>query len=318
MGSEMCIRDRDGTIPVTSTTGFPDTYGVLKINDEIISYTGKTDTSFTGCIRGFSGITSYRGTTGPDELIFEESLADDHLDGAYVTNVSSLFLKEFFRKLKAQFLPGFENRDLHRDVNAANFLRQSKDFYSAKGTENAFEILFKGLYGEEIKVIKPQDYLFIPSDAGYRRVLQLVVEPLEGDPKNLASQTVYQTNESGEVIAFGSVVDVEEINRSGTTFYRINIDFDYNVDSSVFGSVFGEFRIDPFSKVIGNVSAGATFITVDSTLGFGTTGALSVNFDATTSGIITYSSKTVNQFFDCVGITTVSYTHLTLPTICSV
>ena len=60
----------DETITVSSTTGWPDTYGLLKINDEIISYTGKTATTFTGCIRGFSVITSYRVTTGPDELIF--------------------------------------------------------------------------------------------------------------------------------------------------------------------------------------------------------------------------------------------------------
>ena len=32
---------------------------LLKIDDEIISYTGITTTSFTGCIRGFSGITGY-------------------------------------------------------------------------------------------------------------------------------------------------------------------------------------------------------------------------------------------------------------------
>ena len=36
---------------------------LLKIDDEIISYTGKTDYSFTGCIRGFVGITSYRSET---------------------------------------------------------------------------------------------------------------------------------------------------------------------------------------------------------------------------------------------------------------
>ena len=27
----------------TGTTGFPDSYGLLKINDEVITYTGKTD-----------------------------------------------------------------------------------------------------------------------------------------------------------------------------------------------------------------------------------------------------------------------------------
>ena len=54
------VSSTDGTISVNSTKGFPQQYGLLKIDDEIISYTGLTATSFTGCIRGFSGITTYR------------------------------------------------------------------------------------------------------------------------------------------------------------------------------------------------------------------------------------------------------------------
>ena len=42
----------------TGTIGFPDTYGIIKIDDEIITYTSKTDTAFEGCVRGFCGITS--------------------------------------------------------------------------------------------------------------------------------------------------------------------------------------------------------------------------------------------------------------------
>ena len=49
----------DTVISVPSTKGFPSEYGLLKIDDEIISYTGITSTSFTGCIRGFSGISGY-------------------------------------------------------------------------------------------------------------------------------------------------------------------------------------------------------------------------------------------------------------------
>ena len=46
----------DTSISVTSTTGWPDTYGLLKIDNEIITYTSKTATEFLGCARGFSGI----------------------------------------------------------------------------------------------------------------------------------------------------------------------------------------------------------------------------------------------------------------------
>ena len=45
------ISTSDTTITVPSTKGFPSEYGLLKIDNEIISYTGITSTSFTGCIR---------------------------------------------------------------------------------------------------------------------------------------------------------------------------------------------------------------------------------------------------------------------------
>ena len=58
------------TINVDSTKGFPDQYGLFKINDEIITYTGLTTNSFTGCVRGFSGITTYHQENNPGELVF--------------------------------------------------------------------------------------------------------------------------------------------------------------------------------------------------------------------------------------------------------
>lgn len=45
----------DSTINVASTNGFAASHGVLSINDELIVYTGKTATQFTGCQRGRFG-----------------------------------------------------------------------------------------------------------------------------------------------------------------------------------------------------------------------------------------------------------------------
>ena len=62
----------DATINVNSTKGFPGTYGLLKIDNEIITYTGITTNSFTGCIRGFCGITSYHQQNNAEELVFSK------------------------------------------------------------------------------------------------------------------------------------------------------------------------------------------------------------------------------------------------------
>jgi len=56
----------DTTLAVvdTTATGFASTYGVLTIDDEIIIYTGKTATSFTGCVRGAFGSTAAGHSNG--------------------------------------------------------------------------------------------------------------------------------------------------------------------------------------------------------------------------------------------------------------
>lgn len=131
--------------PVSNGTyGFPDSYGLIQIDDEIITYTGKTDSSFTGCIRGFSGITSFDKQNHPDELVFSSSRVVDHFSGTSIINLSSLFLKEFLIKSKNQLLPGFENRSLYTNLNQSIFIKQSQDFYRSKGTDESFRILFKG------------------------------------------------------------------------------------------------------------------------------------------------------------------------------
>ena len=148
----------DDTIDVKSTTGFPESYGLIQIDSEIITYTGITSTSFTGCARGFSGITSYRSPNKPDELLFSESNIDTHDSGTVVNNLSIRFLQEFFKKVKKQITPGFEERSLSDDIDERLFVKQSKDFYSSKGTDKSFEILFRALYGEDVNVLKPRDF----------------------------------------------------------------------------------------------------------------------------------------------------------------
>ena len=79
----------------SGTYGFPSSYGLLKINDEIITYTGTATTCFTGCVRGFCGITSYQASNKPDVLEFNTTLSEEHTAGSEIKNLSCLFLKEF-------------------------------------------------------------------------------------------------------------------------------------------------------------------------------------------------------------------------------
>ena len=169
------VGEFDTEISVKSTQGFPDNYGLLKINDEIITYTGIGTTAFTGCVRGFSGITSFTNPDEPEEFLFNNSNAAAHpvgvgTSGGIVENLSILFLREFLKKSKKQFLPGFQ-KDLNTSLNQPQFIRHSKDFYNSRGTDESFKILFKSLYNEEVSVVRPADYVIAPSDANYKKTV---------------------------------------------------------------------------------------------------------------------------------------------------
>ncbi len=286
------------------TTGFPDSYGLLKIDDEIITYTAKTTTSFTGCVRGFSGITSYRAETETDQLVFNSTDATDHSFTSPVQNLSCLFLKEFLLKTKYQLLPGLEERDLHKDLNKNIFIKQAKDFYLSKGTDHSFEILFKALYDEDVSIVKPRDFLVTPSNAHYIVTKDLVVEPLEGDPANLLNATLFQDPYGDDIgKGYAPITSIEKINPGyGTTYYKLSIDGGYNRDARVDGALYGSFSVHSKTRVIGEVSAGTTSLDVDSTVGFSTSGELLINYVDNTLGIVTYASKNLTQFFGCIGI----------------
>jgi len=293
----------DTRISVNSTSGFPDTYGLLKIGSEIITYTSKTDTTFDGCTRGFSGITSNEVSNKPDQLVFSTTELDSHSVGDTVNNLSILFLKEFFKKVKKQFIPGFEGRDLNSNVNAKTFISRSKDFYSSKGTDESFKILFRAFYGEDVEIIKPRDYLFTPSNAQYRVTKDLVVDVIEGNPELLVNKTLYQDQYGSINASFGSISNVEKIYRNGKYYYKLSLDYDYNKDIISEGSVFGKFSIHPQTTIISDTKVNSSFIDVDSTIGFPESGELILSFTNGTTLTIQYTSKSYSQFLGCSGIT---------------
>lgn len=295
----------DKTINVTSTEGFPDTYGLIKIDSEIILYKNKTSTSFENCARGFSAITSYR--SGVEEnFLFEDTLVNEHFVGTEdnpnkVLNLSILFLEQYYKKTKKQFLPGFEGRKFFESLNSATFLKNSKDFYSSKGTDESFKILFKVLFGADVQVIKPRDYLIQPSDAQFRKTRDLVVEQITGNPLELKNKTIFQDEQGTIAKAFGTVTEVETIFRDEKEYFILKLDSDFNKDINVIGTVFGEFSIHPKTKIIEKVSVSGNSIIVDSTLGFPNSGTLIYKGQAN-SFLISYSEKTLTQFNNCTGI----------------
>ena len=283
------------TIQVSSTKGFPNQYGLLKIDDEIVTYTGLTTNTFTGVTRGFSGISSYHTDLNEEELVFSTSTAAEHKDSSTVQNLSKLFLKEFYNKFKRTFAPGFENLKFDSNLNIGNFLKEIKSFYESKGTDDAIKILFRVLYGVDPKILNLEDYLFKPSAAEYLRRETVIVEVLSGNPIGLVGQTIRKIEKLNDPETQASVSEVEPFTRQGKQYYKLSLFIGYGGASLVEGN----FKITPSSKIVEAASVGSSIITVDSTIGFPQSGSV-------LSGIntISYSDKSINQFFGCTGVTT--------------
>ncbi len=275
------------TIYVDSTKGWPNQWGLLKIGDEIITYTGIGTTSFTGCIRGFSGIEKNSKTNQPEYLTFRNSGVGTHPVDARVTNLSNLFLKDFLKKLKKQVLPGFSERNLNINLDQSNFIRQSKDFYKAKGTEEAFKILFGALYGETVEMVQPSKYLIRPSDADYVVNEVLICELLNGDPLKISGQSLIQPTTPLETS--GSIYDVERAVIGDNTYYKISISR---------GTTIGKFKQVGKTFLTQSTPVGGTVLNVDSTVGFGTTGSLTFE-----NKVLNYTGKNYTQF---TGLTALS------------
>ena len=220
-------------------------------------------------------------------------------------------------KVKKQVSPGFEDRTLDADLNERLFISRSKDFYTTKGTDESFKILFGALYGEKVDVIKPREFLFKPSDAQYRITKDLVVESIQGDPLDLLNSTLYQdAAHFGDHYcieeAYAPISDVAKVSVGNSDYYKLSLDYGYARDVPLKGSVFGEFIIHPNTQIITEVAVGSSVVDVDSTIGFPEAGELYAVYGTGVTGILTYRSKSINQFFGVglanttiVGVTTV-------------
>lgn len=290
----------DDIINVKSTNGWPDQYGLIKIKDEIITYTGITTNSFTGCIRGFSGTSSLQQENNPEFLVFEKSSTDAHTTSSIVYNLSNLFLQEFFKKIKSQFSPGFEQFEFDSNINKQNFISNVNDFYSSKGTNIAFDILFKVLYNKNISIITPKDFCFTSSDDEWISTLTLFVELISGDPNLVQGQSLIQDKFDNILPAIGSIYKIEPVNLKENNFYRIYIFSGYNNNKNPSKSIFGEFIPTNKTYTTEKISQQSSIITVDSTIGFNNSGKLNIG-----NLIITYTEKTNTQFINCSGITSI-------------
>ena len=274
------IDSEEKFIGVDSTLGFNERNGLLLIDDEIILYFNKTDTSFDYCGRGYSGTKNYT------DYKFEKTSATAHLAGAKVINLGYSLLKFLFERQKANYIPDYVYSE---ELNLVNFIKHIKSLYSRKGTSESFNILIRALFNVDNKVLYPRDNLFIPSGATYIKKKLIRVRKIQGNPLELVGQKLFQSSEE---------LGILENYVKGNYVYINNVIEKFTETGSIFELEFDtyekELKINPRTRLIRELEPDSDVVTVDSTIGFAESGYIKID-----SEIIKYGFKNLNQFLGC-------------------
>ena len=154
------ISDSDTAIPLQDATSFPEQNGYVKIDDEIIFYEYRTDTTLEGCVRGVSGNTSLGDLYESSNFVSTDAAA--HSGGKKVHNVSNLFLYAFVKNFESQYLGSFPEKYLKGEVDKRTLIKNIQKFYKSKGTTSSIKFIFNTIVAKDIddkpEIYKPRDY----------------------------------------------------------------------------------------------------------------------------------------------------------------
>lgn len=104
-------------------------------------------------------------------------LIDKILESRDVEKASGIFLEKLYTEVFGEYI-----RAENLTSNPSLFIRQIRDLYTTKGSEESFRILFRALYDEDIDIQYPWDQVLIPSSGNWYRETAVLVRRLAGDP----------------------------------------------------------------------------------------------------------------------------------------
>jgi len=280
---------------VENTDSFPDTFGYILIDDEVIFYESKTTTSFVDCKRNVSGTTKLGDLY--NSSVFKEGdygNGENHLSGTQVFNISNLFLYAFVKNYETQYLASFPEESLKPEVDKRTLIKNIKQFYRAKGTDQSIRFIFNSIVAQNQNDIPsiyyPKDTTLKASTSNWINKLALRVKVISGDPFKIIGQKLYQEEDIYDSTVRNAFAVVDNVNflgnYDGESIYEIALAPE---------TVVGEFSIAKktfLTKRLLPSTSQNNRINVFSTVGWKSTkGQIKIGNET-----FTYKDKNVNQF----------------------
>ena len=282
------ITDADTTIVLSDASSFPTKNGYIRIDDEIIFYATRSDTTLFDCSRGVSGNTTLGDLYNQSN--FTSTDAAPHNSGQKVFNVSNLFLYAFVKNFESQYLGSFPEKYLKGEVDKRTLIKNIQKFYKAKGTDSSIKFIFNTIIAKDVnnkpEVYKPRDFTYKTSNSDWVNVYALKAKVISGDPKDLIGKKVVQ-QETAEYSYADAIVD--NVYSDGTS----DNEQIWNIVLAP-ETVNGSFAISTKTKLERPLSGTASTgdrINVSSTIGWSSVGSVLIGTET-----ITFDDKNVSQF----------------------
>ena len=251
---------------------------------------GYNKAKFEGCSRAASGIIEY--TEDGNAVFSNDTTASAAIVNTPVKCLDALFVKRLLDKYTEQFLPDVPSLDYSK-IDVRTSIKTIKDFYSSKGTSYSIAYLFKLLYGETVSISYPKDQIIKPSDATWAIDTILRATLVSGDPTNIKDALLVQDEDIADANVKSASALVENYISIKTSEVEI---FELVLSEE---TISGTFTVPYKTNLAEPLSTTDSIITVDSTIGWPERNGEFVIGSGTTTEVVQYKEKSLNQFIEC-------------------
>ena len=201
----------------------------------------------------------YKWMGTENQVVYESFNLSNNRDIDYTIDS---FIEHFYKQFMSEF-----PEVLHQSTDKRKLIKNIKDFYRLKGTEDSYKILFRILFNETVEFYYPSKDLMRLSDSKWEEpnVLKLTRLSSESDLYSMSGRKLFQKNDAtGVVTAYGFVQEVSLYEEMGYSVAEVTLTDLYgtfeaekyvNCELST-GTTIREYVYPTIKSV--NVSAGGT------------------------------------------------------------
>lgn len=156
------------------------------------------------------------------------------------------FMKEYLEGFPLSYPSPSESTDLDVEEFKKFLVKNSRDFYQSKGTEDSFKYFFRTIFNEEVTLKYPKEDIFKPSDNNFQNRKVLLLRPLVNSIPDITSKRI-----TGSVSNSSAYVEkVSRFKKGGFEVFEIVLNKP---------SISGDFKINEIVKDESNNDIGTVY-----------------------------------------------------------